>query len=379
MKRIVLYSLTIFFLIYLSQSTLLSEDRLSMLESKMSTLLSQQKSLEDRGKELKDELDQLSSEIEVLKLQSRSGLGIIGRYKLSRSLKKAQSLSEELQEIEKQRSSLGMEINNIRDILVKEYQDRINSITKKIESTTDPKEREKLLQQAISLNEAKDKTLRHPGHLMQKIEIPQIELSEYDSPNEVREKADLLNDVANKLKERIKLLDTKITELKNEFRIRRKLNQFADELLLFDDRVSREQVVTNIKVKKEVEKPPVTEKPEITTLTDNIRSFTEAKPEVEKQEEIKSSTKDIIKGNRTSISLYEAPIDDIEEVIALLEKQKEILKSELSTVSEKELVFRKKANELEKGSRTKSVDDQKPRSGRSTETQTKGPKTNNTK
>lgn len=353
-------SLILLFLIYFSLMSYAVEDNIEILKSQILTLEKQKAQLVSTRAVLIDQGNELSNKIEELKLQSQSGLGIIGRYKLSQNLKKAQKLSLQIQEIEKNITNIESEITNKKTSLEKEYTIKITSLLQRLDITEKTEERKAILEQIRSYQSAKDQLSKSKIEKQNKaLEYKGIEISENDSPQEIREKADLLSDIANKANRRIKLLDTRISKLKDELNTRRKLGEFTEEISFLNERFPRSQVVAT-----KVSKSDTAQSQELKENQENVEIFAvdnqpkirSAKPETEvttAKTQVTESIKNVIKSNGTSTDFSQKPLSYIEEEIKALEKQKQELRSELSTLNEKANYFRKKADELER-SETKS-------------------------
>ncbi len=362
MKKIIC-SLSLIFLIYFSLISLAVDDNIEILKNQISALERQKAQLESTKTGLIDQGNELSDKIEELKLQSQSGLGIIGRYKLSQYLKKAQKLSLQIQDIEKNINDIENEIKAKKTSLENEYTIKITSLMQRLDTTEKIEERKILAEQIKSYQSAKDQLSKTRIDKQNKsLEYKGIEILEHDGPQEIREKADLLSDIANKTNKRIRILDTRISRLKDELNTRKKLSEFTEEISFINERFPRSQSVAVKAVKsdttKQSDEPKENQGNVEEIFTTDSQSITRsAKPETDVPattdtrtgESIKDkSIKDVIKSNGTSADFSQKPLNRIEEEIKALEKQKQELKSELSSINEKASHFRKKAEELEK-------------------------------
>lgn len=356
-------SLCLFFLIYFSLMSWAMEDNIEMLKSQILALEKQKAQLESTKAGFIDQGDELLNKIEELKLQSQSGLGIIGRYKLSQNLKKAQKLSSQIQEIEKNINNIENEINIKKTSLENEYALKITSLLQRLDVTEKAEARKIILEQIKAYQLAKDQLSKLKIDKQNKsLEYKGIEISENDGPQEIREKADLLSDIASKTNRKIKILDTRISKLKDELNTRKKLGEFTEEISFINDRFPRSQVVAAKSVKSDTSKPEDLEENQEniqTFVTDNQPKIRSSKPETDvpatTDTQTSESIKNIIKSNGTSADFSQKPLNRIEEEIKALEKQKQELRSELSTLNEKVNYFRKKADEIEKSESKSSV------------------------
>jgi len=339
MKKSIFFVNSIMFLLLLClcANSLAAEDRIAALEAQMSDLEKQKEQLETENQKLRAESNELSQKIESLKIQARGGLGIIGRYKLSRKLRKAQSLSKEIQSLEKKIYQIEGELKGKRTELEKEYESEIALLLEKLNGGGTG-EKGEILEKVKKYQAAKDQLARQEKRELQPLDITKIKIEDYDGPQEIREKADLINDFAGKLDDRIEMLNTAIRKLGEEFKTRERLGEFAEEISFFGERVSREEIagvppeeVTDGRPQdKSSTEPPVLTRP----LETETLSASPAKLVVEK--------------NGVSADFEGTSLDQIEQRIKLLEKQKQELKKELTALSEKAGSFRKKADEIEK-------------------------------
>jgi len=199
-----------------------------------------------------------------------------------------------------------------------------------------------------------------------------IEIKNYDSPKEIREKADLINDLVNKTSTRISILDSRVIKLKDELKTRKKLNEFADEISFFNERVARGEIASKSATgvlgatdKDSAGKTTDSPTTETTTVT---RSFTDNKSSEQPDSALPSTpatqpalSVKVMKSNGVSVDLSEIPQNRIEGELKTLEKQKQELKKELAILNEKASTFRKKADELEKSRKTGETQGAKPK------------------
>lgn len=366
------------------------DNRIDTLKNQISVLEGKKTQFEAEKQTLLAEGNELSYKIEDLKTQSKRGLGIIGRYKLSRALRKAQTLSKEIQSIDKELYSLENELKEKKSELEKEYEQQIAFLVEKLDRTTKTDEKKDILKRLKEYQSAKEQLAKQNRQELEYPNVGEIEIKEYDSFQEIREKADFINDYANKMSNEIVALDTRVKKLKAEFKTRVKVGEFADELSFFGERVSREEIVADSK--KTEQEPGVkpteesagilTEKPaeeptdktadeqvksdaqvfirdantatqpaEEPNKTTEPSSLVETEPVAEpKSGETTDTTpsKMVIERNGVSAAYSGTSLDQIEKEIKLLEKRRKELEKEKARLSEKAKSFYKKASEIEK-------------------------------
>jgi chromosome segregation ATPase len=351
------YCLVSFLLLCLCASSWPAEGKISGLQKQISVLEKQKAQLEAEKRTLVVQGDELSHKIEALKIQARSGLGIIGRYKLSRNLRKAQALSEKLQSLEKRTHKTETELKDKKSELEREYEHQIAVLLDKLSGTSQTEERREILEKVKEYQSAKEQLTKpaeeeEPEHL----DITKIEIEEYDGPQEIREKADLISDFANKLNSTIDMLDTRIEKLQEELKTRRKLGEFAEEISFFGERISKEEVAADSgkePVEGSVEKPdeePVTLESGKSARDANTVTppTTETPVTTATQPPAATSSTMVMERNGVSADFVGTSLNQIEKEIELLEKRRQDLKKELSTLSEKANSFHRKADEIEK-------------------------------
>ena len=326
------------------------------LQKQISALEDQKAQLEAEKQKLVAKGDELSYKIEDLKIQAKSGLGIIGRYRLSRNLRKAQSLSEEIQTLEKKIQEIEAELELKTRELERGYEHQIAILLEELDRISQTEERRKMLEKVKEYQAAKEQLVKPPEEEeLEYLDITKIEIKEYDSSQEIREKADLINDFANKLNNRINMFNARIGKLKEEFKTRKKLGEFAEEISFFGERISREEIAGDTgrePVEKSTEKtdegPVMLERETFVRGVDAADIPTEQPPLVTATQPPTSPGRIVMERNGVSADFAGTSLNQIEEEIKSLEEQRQELKKELSTLSEKADSFYRKADEIEK-------------------------------
>ena len=366
-------SLTVLLLMCLCVNSWAAEDRISLLQKEISTLEDQKGRLEAKKQKFMDEGDKLSREIEELKMQSRGGLGIIGRYKLTRKLRKAQALSEKIQILERDINDVESGIDSKKKSLGREYDRQIDILLKKLNEASKTEESREILEKLRQYQSAKEELAKQDEEEpAEYLDVSRIEIEELDSPQEIREKADLLNDVAGKMGNGIETLSARIERLKGELETRAKLGEFAEEISFFGERVSKEEIVAAAKpVDEQPDDVPVTleasesgnkDADVVDTIAIPRQPITQPPTEeIARVTEVGASEpsgKMVLERNGVSADFAGTSLEQIEMLIKLMEKQKIELEKDLATVSQKAKLFHKKADEIEE-SETKASGDKR--------------------
>jgi FtsZ-binding cell division protein ZapB len=370
-------SLSVLLLMCLCVNSWAAENRISILQKEISTLEDQKGRLEAKKQKLMDEGDKLSREIEELKMQPRGGLGIIGRYKLTRKLRKAQALSEKIQILERDIYDVESGIDSKKKSLEREYDRQIDILLKKLNEASKTEESREILERLRQYQSAKKQLAKQDEEEpAEYLDVSKIEIEEFDGPQEIREKADLLNDVAGKMDNGVETLSARIGRLKGELETRAKLGEFAEEISFFGERVSKEEVVAAARgepAKTVDEKPddvPATleasEPNKDADVVDTIaiprqpitQPPTEETARVTEVGASEPSGKMVLERNGIYADFTGTSLEQIEMLIKLMEEQKKELEKELIAVSQKAKLFYKKADEIEK-SETKASGDKR--------------------
>jgi len=348
-----------------------AEDMITTLQKQISALEEQKGQLEAEKQTLIAEGDELSLKIEALKIQAKGGLGIIGRYRLSRNLRKAQALSEKIQNLEKEIQKAENDLRDKTDDLEREYEHQIAALLEKLNGISQAEERGDILEKVREYQAAKEHLARSKEvRELEPLDITKIEIKEYDGPREIREKADLINDYAGKLSDGIKMLNDRVRKLKEELKTRSRLGEFAEEISFFGERIAKEEIVSD-SGKEPIETPteksdegnvpvetstftrdtdtatPITTEPPAITATEPPAT-TSTEPPVTTVTQPPTSGGMLIERNGVSADFVGTPLNQIEAEIKLLEKRRQDLEKELSMLSEKASSFYKKADEIEK-------------------------------
>jgi FtsZ-binding cell division protein ZapB len=375
--KIVVNFLAVLLFMCLCVNSWAAEDRISILQKEISTLEDQKGRLEAKKQKLMDEGDKLSREIEELKMQSRGGLGIIGRYKLTRKLRKAQALSEKIQILERDIYDVESGIDSKKKSLEREYDRQIDILLEKLNEASKTAESREILEKLRQYQSAKEQLAKQDEEEpAEYLDVSKIEIEEFDGPQEIREKADLLNDVAGKMDNVVETLSARIGRMRGELETRAKLGEFAEEISFFGERVSKEEVVAAAKgepAKTVDEKPddvPATlgtDEPDkdanvVDTITMPRQPITQPPTEeIARVTEVGASEpsgKMVLERNGVSADFTGTSLEQIEMLIRLMEEQKKELEKELIAVSQKAKLFYKKADEIEK-SETKASGDKR--------------------
>jgi len=364
MKKVIILQMLIA-LFFVIAGSAYSEDRITILNAELSSLDKQKEKLESEKLILVDEGDELSFKIEELKRHSDNGLGIIGRFRLSQNLRKAQRLSENTQNLDRKILNIKKQIDEKNSLLVKEYELQVNSLLQRLSITNNIQEKKALLGKIREYQSSASQFRESEKLELETINIADLEIKEHDSPKEIREKSDLIIDVANKKNSRISLIESRIANLKGELRTREKLDEFADEISFFGERVAKGEVIGKSDKESVANKAGETFSGDNKSGTDTTEPLIKTgnptalvDPNSNNTEPLQTgelSVRPVMKIKALSAELSQMPQSRLEEELASLEKQRQELKNELVVLTDKANSFRKRAEQLEKTG-TKNVE-----------------------
>ena len=345
-----------------SIAVLAAADTINALKTQLQSLERQKKHLEDEKQKLIEEGNTLADEIEYLKLQSRGGLGIIGRYRLSRKLRKAQTLSDNIQVLEKRIYVLSSEMDNTRNALAEEYKHQSMLLILKLTKARQETERKELLEKLNEYQAAREKLTEPQERKIVHLDISKIQVRDYDGPQEIREKANLIDDFGTKVYNEIDRLSAQIAKLQDELRTRERLGEFAEEVSFFGERVAKEEIGTSKKQENShetavtpndrhpntlsVESVSNGKTADSSSLDAQIRNPADQVPEEAKPN--LESAKVILERSGVSADFTQSSLNQLRTAIALLQKRQDDLKREFAAISRKAEVFYEKADEVEK-------------------------------
>jgi hypothetical protein len=164
--------------------------------------------------------DKLAEEIKQEKLISQS----IGNRRLDSMLRESHQLVSKIESVSRQ-------IDEIKEELTEKYPMAITALVNQLEKETQEKKKKALIKQLLKFIEIYE-TLIEP----EQFQIPRanLEIREYDTPYEIRKKADFLADQTALIKAKMFQIDAQINNLEREKALRDKVKRFADEINFFD-------------------------------------------------------------------------------------------------------------------------------------------------
>lgn len=170
---------------------------------------------------------------EISELKAGGDLNYFQRSRLESLLRDSQQLSRGLEAAERQISEYDRSMREIGNDLLDAYGEAIQEKVSGIERAS-ATARSSL---TAELELLRKRQARLQGRLAQsypRIRLVTVEIDSQDTPSEIRRKADLLRDQADKLSARRTWLQKKAKEIASEVDLRRRMSEFVDEVTLLD-------------------------------------------------------------------------------------------------------------------------------------------------
>ena len=271
--------------------------------------------LEAEREDLMKRAEVLAGRIEKLKGEG----GIIGRYRLKRALKRSQELARRIEALDRKIEALKSELSRKKEKLKDLYEAEISFVLEELERN--PGQADSLLKRLRELRMAmEDIEASEVGTPEAKFRAILIEIDKDDTPEIIREKADLITDVVDRLKRRLRDLERRVEELEREMETEERIRDLLDEISLFDEDVfagHRLQVQTRAEETKGIRGP-----------SEARRASPDRVPEI-------------------SVSGWEISPEETKIQISRLREEMERLKGKIAELSKKAEEFRRRAAELE--------------------------------
>lgn len=185
-----------------------------------------------RGKQqgLRDELNQLAGRIEALKAQSQGKLTT--GAELDSALRRSQELSGELTGLAKAVAGAEGEAERANLALHTALSEELARVRSDWDATADREARARLLERMRSLRGERDavRAALPPSR------VPALDkAARSDDPEDLLEQADALRDTGDKVRQRLAALKSRITEVREERDLDRRMSDFLGEDSMFDE------------------------------------------------------------------------------------------------------------------------------------------------
>ncbi len=186
-----------------------------------------QKLSEIRGRQMsmRMELNHVAGQIEALKAQDKRGA------ELDAALRKSQALSGSLAEAAQELSRAEAEAERDHLALLGALTEELERVRIRAERSQSRDERAELIARLRALRAERDQVRA----LLPAAKLPPLTASGSDDPADLMEQADLLRDSEDKLREKVKALETRVAELRQERELDRRMSDFLGDQAMFDD------------------------------------------------------------------------------------------------------------------------------------------------
>ncbi|NOK38914.1 TetR family transcriptional regulator [Corallococcus exercitus] len=203
---------------------------LEQARAKAQAARTEARTLRTRQQGLRDELNGLAARIEALKAQRQGKLTAGGE--LESALRRSQELSGELTGLAQSVSGADGEVERAHLALHGALSQELTRLRAAWDATTDRAERARLVEQMRSVR-GERKAVRAALPASQ---VPALDgAARGDDPEDLLAQADALRDTQDKVRQRLAALKARITEVREERDLDRRMNDFLGEESMFDD------------------------------------------------------------------------------------------------------------------------------------------------
>lgn len=225
---------------------------LESVRAKAQAARTEVRTLRERQQSLRGELNGLAERISTLKAEHQGKL--TSSAELDQALKRSQELSGTLTGLAQSVASAEGESERAHLALHAALSDELARVKAAWDTTEDRQERARLVARMRELRTERD-AVRAALPASQVPELGRADAS--DDPEDLLEQADALRDSEDKVKQRLKALKARITEVREERDLERRMSDFLGEEAMFDEQDRRLRLRMNANQAVEVEKTPV--------------------------------------------------------------------------------------------------------------------------
>jgi hypothetical protein len=225
---------------------------LESVRAKAQAARSEVRSLRERQQALRGELNGLAERITTLKAEHQGKL--TSSAELDQALKRSQELSGALTGLAQSVAGAEGESERAHVALHTALSEELSRVKAAWDATEDRQERARLVSRMRELRAERD-AVRAALPASQVPAVGRADAS--DDPEDLLEQADALRDSEDKVKQRLKALKARITEVREERDLERRMNDFLGEEAMFDEQDRRLRLRVNSNQAVEVEKTPV--------------------------------------------------------------------------------------------------------------------------
>ncbi|WP_375743294.1 TetR family transcriptional regulator [Corallococcus interemptor] len=207
---------------------------LEQARAKAQAARTEARTLRTRQQGLRDELNGLAARIEALKAQRQGKLTAGGE--LESALRRSQELSGELTGLAQSVSGADGEVERAHLALHGALSQELTRLRAAWDATTDRAQRARLVEQMRSVRGEREAVRA----ALPASQVPALEgAARGDDPEDLLAQADALRDSQDKVRQRLEALKARITEVREERDLDRRMNDFLGEESMFDDQDRR--------------------------------------------------------------------------------------------------------------------------------------------
>ena len=207
---------------------------LEQARAKAQSARTEARTLRTRQQGLRDELNGVAARIEALKAQRQGRLTAGGE--LESALRRSQELSGELTGLAQSVSGADGEVERAHLALHGALSQELTRLRASWDATTDRTERARLVEQMRSVRGEREAVRA----ALPASQVPALDgAARGDDPEDLLAQADALRDSQDKVRQRLQALKARITEVREERDLDRRMNDFLGEESMFDDQDRR--------------------------------------------------------------------------------------------------------------------------------------------
>ncbi|HYO58980.1 TetR family transcriptional regulator [Archangium sp.] len=230
MKRVLLSSLLCLFL----GAPVWAASEVDTLRAEARTARTQVRELRDRQQTLRAELNTLAGRIELLKAEQKGRL--VSGPELETALRRSQELSGQLTGLAQSLAGAETEAERRNLALHTALSDELARVRAAWESTSERETRAGLIARMRELRTERDAV----RSALPASQVPALDRTESsDDPEDLLEQADALRDSEDKVRQRLQALRARITEVREERELDRRMSDFLGEESMFDEQDRR--------------------------------------------------------------------------------------------------------------------------------------------
>ncbi|MDW7679846.1 MAG: hypothetical protein SCK70_04740 [bacterium] len=175
--------------------------------------------------------------VSIQQLKSNQSLNLFQRRRLEKLLKSSQELNQNINQVNQKMKQFNRELQSLLRELVSWYDKQIAEI---INSAKGNKLTQTELQQLSAWNAERSQYLKKIRQNQFQLQLSKpIEIEESDSYQTIKQKADLLQDQADKARKQIKLLDKRVNELQKQLKLRNRMKELIADTYLMDQPIEK--------------------------------------------------------------------------------------------------------------------------------------------